>query len=59
MTAEDALEFIIAGAKSVSIGTANFVNPTSAVEVISGIREYLKKKGIADVNTLVGNLDLL
>ena len=59
MTAEDALEFIIAGAKSVSIGTANFVNPMSAVEVISGIREYLKKKGIADVNTLVGNLDLL
>jgi len=59
MTAEDALEFIIAGAKSVSIGTANFVNPTSAVEVISGIREYLQKKGIADVNTLVGNLDLL
>lgn len=59
MTAEDALEFIIAGAKSVSIGTANFVNPMSAVEVISGIREYLQKKGIADVNTLVGNLDLL
>ena len=59
MTAEDALEFIIAGAKSVSIGTANFVNPMSAVEIISGIREYLKKKGIADVNTLVGNLDLL
>ena len=59
MTAEDALEFIITGAKSVSIGTANFVNPMSAVEVISGIREYLQKKGIADVNTLVGNLDLL
>jgi dihydroorotate dehydrogenase (NAD+) catalytic subunit len=59
MTAEDALEFIIAGAKSVSIGTANFVNPMSAVEVISGIREYLQKKGIANVNTLVGNLDLL
>lgn len=58
MTAGDALEFIIAGAKAVSIGTANFVNPLSALEVITGIREYLQQKSIFDVNDLVGSLDI-
>jgi len=58
MTASDALEFIIAGAKAVSIGTANFVNPISVLEVIKGIREYMQQKGIANVNDLVGSLDV-
>jgi len=58
MTADDALEFIIAGAKAVSIGTANFVNPVSALEVIAGIREYLQQKSIFDVNDLVGSLNV-
>lgn len=52
--AEDALEFILAGATAVSIGTANFANPYATVETVKGIEEYLKKKQIDDINTLIG-----
>ena len=52
--AEDALEFILAGATAVSIGTANFANPYSTVETVKGIEEYLKKNQIDDINTLIG-----
>ena len=54
MNAEDALEFIMAGARAVAIGTANFVNPRSTVEVIGGIEQYLKSHEISDINELVG-----
>jgi dihydroorotate dehydrogenase (NAD+) catalytic subunit len=56
MTAEDALEFIIAGASAVAVGTANFVNPLTAVEVVSGIRDFLIQNHVSDVNDLVGSL---
>lgn len=52
--AEDALEFILAGAIAVSIGTANFANPYATVETVKGIEEYLKKNQIDDINTLIG-----
>lgn len=52
--AEDALEFILAGATAVSIGTANFANPYATVETVKGIEEYLKKNQINDINTLIG-----
>ena len=52
--AEDALEIILAGANAVSIGTANFVNPTVTLEVIDGIKEYMDKYGVKDINELVG-----
>ena len=42
-TAEDALEFILAGATAVSVGTANFINPYTTVEVVEGIEAYMKK----------------
>jgi dihydroorotate dehydrogenase (NAD+) catalytic subunit len=58
MTAEDALEFILVGARAVSVGTANFVNPMSVIEIISGIRNYMQQKGIVDINDLVGSLDV-
>ncbi|MEK7399575.1 MAG: dihydroorotate dehydrogenase [Candidatus Poribacteria bacterium] len=58
MTAEDALEFIIAGAKAVSIGTANFVNPISTIEIINGIADYMQKNDIADIHDLVGCLNV-
>lgn len=51
---EDALEFILAGATAVSIGTANFANPYATVETVKGIEEYLKKNQIDDINTLIG-----
>lgn len=54
MCAEDALEFIMAGASAVSIGTANFHNPKVTLEVIEGIRQYCEKNGVKDINELVG-----
>lgn len=56
MTAQDALEFIIAGARAVSVGTVNFVNPVAAVEIISGIKTFMIQNGIWDINDLVGSL---
>jgi dihydroorotate dehydrogenase (NAD+) catalytic subunit len=54
---QDAVEFLIAGATAVGIGTANFVNPTVAVDVIGGIERYLIKNKIRDVYELLGSLD--
>jgi dihydroorotate dehydrogenase (NAD+) catalytic subunit len=54
MNAEDAIEFILAGAAAVAIGTANFVNPGATMEITAGIEQYLKDNGITDVNDLVG-----
>ena len=53
-TAEDAMEFILAGATAVSIGTANFVNPYTTVEVIDGIEAYMRRHGVEDINELIG-----
>lgn len=53
-TAEDALEFILAGATAVSIGTANFHNPRTTLEVIEGIEKYMINKGVSDINDLIG-----
>ena len=58
MSAEDAIEFMIAGARAVSVGTANFVNPMSVIEIISGIKEYMQENEIEDMNDLVGSLDV-
>ncbi len=54
-SAEDALEFLIVGAKAVQIGTANFVRPTVAVEIIEGIKSYLIKNKIPRLSDLVGS----
>ncbi len=54
MTARDALEFIMAGARAVAVGTANLVNPGAAGEVAAGLARYLEEQGIADINELVG-----
>ena len=54
----DALEFMIAGAQAVQVGTANFINPTICREIIHGIKEYLKAKHIDDIKQLVGSLNL-
>lgn len=53
-TAEDALEFILAGAAAVSVGTANFFNPTATLDVIKGIEEYMARHKVEDINELVG-----
>lgn len=53
-TAEDALEFIMAGASAVAVGTANFHNPTAIVEIVDGIAAYMKKNNIEDIHELIG-----
>lgn len=53
-SAEDALEFILAGATAVSVGTANFVNPYTTVEVAEGIEAYMKKNHVEDIRELIG-----
>ncbi len=54
MTAEDAIEFILAGASAVSVGTANFHNPYATAEIIKGIEEYMERYGVQDINELIG-----
>lgn len=54
MNADDAMEFILAGATAVSVGTANFHNPYATVEIAEGIENYMKKYQIDDINTLIG-----
>ena len=58
MNADDALEFIIAGAKAVQVGTANFVNPAVTMEILDGMRGYMNRHGLQDINELVGTLRL-
>lgn len=55
-TAEDAVEFVLAGATAVAVGTANFVNPHATVDVIAGIVEYCEQQGIDDINELIGGI---
>lgn len=53
-TAEDALEFIMAGATAVSVGTANFIDPSTTLEVVDGIKAYMERHHIDDINELIG-----
>ncbi len=53
-SAEDAIEMILAGATAISVGTANFYNPTVTMEIVSGIREYMEQYGVKDIQELVG-----
>lgn len=57
MRAEDAIEFFIAGATAVQIGTANFIDPRTALDVIAGIEHYLRQHGIRHIADLVGTLE--
>lgn len=55
---EDALEFLLVGARAVQIGTANFIHPKISVEIIEGIRSFLESNGLKDVNEFIGSLKL-
>jgi dihydroorotate dehydrogenase (NAD+) catalytic subunit len=56
MNATDALEFMMVGATAVQVGTANFVNPGSTIEIINGMDAWLRKEGLGDVKQLIGTL---
>ena len=53
-TAEDALEFIMAGATAVSVGTANFFNPYATVEIAQGIEKFMEEQHVEDIRELIG-----
>ena len=55
--AEDAIEFLLAGASAVAVGAMNFVNPDTTVEVVQGIEEYMQRYGIEDVTELIGAVE--
>lgn len=55
--AEDAIEFILAGASAVAVGAMNFVNPYATVEVVKGIEEYMQKYNVQDINELIGAVE--
>ncbi|HQP10058.1 MAG TPA: dihydroorotate dehydrogenase [Candidatus Omnitrophota bacterium] len=57
MTADDALQYIIAGATMVAVGTANYINPRAPLEVLAGIKDYMRKHKINDIAQLRGSLD--
>ena len=52
--AEDAIEFLLAGATAVSIGAMNFINPYTTVETVQGIEDYMRKYQITDIKELIG-----
>jgi dihydroorotate dehydrogenase (NAD+) catalytic subunit len=54
MSAQDALEFIMAGASAVEVGTAQFVNPHALLDVLDGIEEFMRREGVKDLSELVG-----
>ena len=56
VTAEDALEFILAGASAVAVGTANLVNPRATVDVVRGMERFLAEQCIGDVRELIGKV---
>ena len=58
MSGEDAIEFMLAGATAISIGTGNFSDPEVSIKTIEGIEKYMKKHNIEDINSIIGTLEL-
>lgn len=54
MTAEDAIEFLMAGATAIEVGTANFIDPCASVKIAEGINRWLDEQGVADVHDIIG-----
>jgi dihydroorotate dehydrogenase (NAD+) catalytic subunit len=58
MDTSSALEFFLAGATAISVGTANFINPKATIEIITGLKKYLAKNKIKDIQSLIGSLKI-
>jgi dihydroorotate dehydrogenase (NAD+) catalytic subunit len=54
MNATDAIEFMLAGASAIQVGTANFIDPAVTMKIVDGIEDYMRRHGISDINDLVG-----
>ncbi len=57
MNANDAIEFLLAGATAIQVGTGNFVNPCATIDIIDGIESYLKRKSIDDIKNIIGGIN--
>jgi dihydroorotate dehydrogenase (NAD+) catalytic subunit len=58
MNATDAIEFLLAGASAIQIGTANFIDPTVSIKVLEGIEDYLKRHNLSSVKDIIGALEV-
>ncbi len=58
VTGEDAVEYMLAGASAISVGTGNFIAPDTAIKVVEGIENYMKKYNIEDINEIVGTVQM-
>ena len=58
VTGEDAIEFMLAGAQAVSVGTGNFIAPNQCIKVVEGIENYMKQYNIEDINSIVGTVQM-
>jgi len=56
MTYQDALEFLLVGARAIHVGTANFINPRAALEIVNGLMDFCEREHISDINHLIGSL---
>jgi dihydroorotate dehydrogenase (NAD+) catalytic subunit len=57
MTWSDAIEFILAGATAIQVGTVTFIDPQAPVKILEGIERYLEEKGFADIKEIVGYIN--
>jgi dihydroorotate dehydrogenase (NAD+) catalytic subunit len=57
MSSSDALEFILAGASAIQVGTASFIDPQVSIKILNGIEKYLINKGFSDIKEIVGYLN--
>jgi len=58
MTGEDALEFIVAGASAIAVGTANFVNPRATIDILDGMEKFLIEQGVGNIQDLIGKVSV-
>jgi dihydroorotate dehydrogenase (NAD+) catalytic subunit len=58
MNANDAIEFFLAGASAIEIGTANFIDPSVTMKVVDGIEDYMKRHKLESLNQIIGQLEL-
>jgi dihydroorotate dehydrogenase (NAD+) catalytic subunit len=56
MDHQDALEFLLVGARAIQVGTANFINPRAALEIVNGLRDFCERENISHINQLIGGL---
>jgi dihydroorotate dehydrogenase (NAD+) catalytic subunit len=57
MNAEDAIEFFLAGASAIQVGTASFIDPQASVKILDGIEKYLVDNSMTDINEIIGYIN--